>query len=297
MKPSSILTLTRAVGAAAILICSGLSAKGAMPGEVRFHHEATDTTKISSILAETATHDFANASARTAYIARQFIGTPYVAHTLEGTPEMLTVNVDEVDCTTYVEMVLALSATVAEGRSSWHDYLYQLQQLRYRGGEVSGYGSRLHYICDWVSNNVHRGAITDATTLMPRCSYIVRSIDYMSTNRDKYPALADSVAYADIRHHEMAYRNHRFPYIKTSDLGSKEVKAALREGDVVALVTNMKNLDVTHMGFVVVNNGEPYLLHASSSHGKVEISEVPLTTFLKRNRTLMGVRVLRLTDY
>lgn len=39
-----------------------------------------------------------------------FLKTPYVAHTLEvNDEEKLVVNFDEVDCTTFVEYVLALS--------------------------------------------------------------------------------------------------------------------------------------------------------------------------------------------
>lgn len=263
---------------------------------VRFHNEATDTIRINEILIEADAMNFKDTGERNLFIAKKFIGTPYVAATLEGSPELVTVNLDELDCTTFVDMVMAMSYTLGEGRTSWRDFVYNLERLRYRGGEVNGYASRLHYICDWVVDNIHRGNIEDATRLFPRTSYIVRTIDFMSTNRDKYPALADSAEYERIKNVEIGYRSHRFPYVKTTDLGSKETKAAFRDGDVVALVTSMKNLDVTHMGIIVKIDGEPYLLHASSSNGKVEITQRPLVDFMKRNRSLVGVRVLRLRD-
>lgn len=120
----------------------------------------------------------------------------------------------------------------------------------------------------------------------------------MSTNRDKYPALADDDNYKRMRRIEEGYRQHRFPYIKTVDLQNKAIKAAFHNGDVVALVSNLKNLDVTHMGIVVKDtpNAEPYLLHASSTDGKVEISARPLGDFLKKNRQWLGVRVFRLYE-
>lgn len=263
---------------------------------VRFHNEATDTIRINEILIDADAMNFKDTGERNLFIAKKFIGTPYVAATLEGSPELVTVNLDELDCTTFVDMVMAMSYTLGEGRTSWRDFVYNLERLRYRGGEVNGYASRLHYICDWVVDNIHRGNIEDATRLFPRTSYIVRTIDFMSTNRDKYPALADSAEYERIKNVEIGYRSHRFPYVKTTDLGSKETKAAFRDGDVVALVTSMKNLDVTHMGIIVKIDGEPYLLHASSSNGKVEITQRPLVDFMKRNRSLVGVRVLRLRD-
>ncbi len=118
----------------------------------------------------------------------------------------------------------------------------------------------------------------------------------MTENRDKYKALSDSVNFEKMRNIELGYSNHRFPYIKTIDLGRKETKAALREGDVVALVSNLKNLDVTHMGIIIKENGEPYLLHASSTGRKVEISALPLAEFMKKNRSFLGIRVIRIKD-
>lgn len=266
------------------------------PTATRFHDEQTDTTKINGILSDAASKDFKSPSERTGYIARMFIGIPYVAHTLEGEQEALTVNLDELDCTTFVETVMALSYTVGERRTSWRDFTYNLERIRYRDGEIDGYASRLHYICDWVVDNVHRGNFEDATRNFPHVNYIVRTIDFMSSNRNKYPSLADSTEFARIRNIEIGYRSHRFPYIKTFDLGKKDTKAAFRDGDIVALVSSMKNLDVTHMGFVVKVDGEPYLLHASSTNGKVEISSRPLEDFMKKNRSLIGVRIIRLLE-
>ena len=127
---------------------------------------------------------------------------------------------------------------------------------------------------------------------------MTRSIDFMTSNRGRYPALADSANFARIRSIENGYRNHRFTYIKTIDLGSKDTKAAFHDGDVVALVSTLKNLDVTHMGVVVKENpgAEPYLLHASYSDGKVEVSARPLAEFMKKNRQWLGVRVFRLIE-
>ncbi len=279
---------------AAIIISFCAAAGRAAPTPTRFHCEESDTTRINTILVESIASGFKTAGERTADIAMRFVGTPYVAHTLEGDTEMLTVNLDELDCTTFVETVMALSYTAGEGRSTWRDFLYNLQRLRYRGGEVNGYASRLHYISDWVIDNTHRGNFKEVTANFPAVAYQVRTIDFMSANRNKYPALADDNEYERIRSVEIGYRNHRFPYIKSSNLGKKTTMAALRNGDIVALVTKLKNLDVTHMGIIIMQEGVPYLLHASSSHGKVELTSVPLADFMKKNLSLIGIRVFRL---
>ena len=103
-----------------------LSAAAVMPGEVRWHDEAADTARITAILVKASDVNARSVQERVGAIAREFIGTPYVAGTLEGTPEALTVNVDQMDCTTFVETVLAMAVTVGERRSSWRDFLYNL---------------------------------------------------------------------------------------------------------------------------------------------------------------------------
>jgi hypothetical protein len=278
-----------------IFIAAGIGSALAQ-GDVRFHNEASDTLRLTQLLDQAVAQSFVNPEARVAFFGRAFIGTPYVAHTLEGDEEILTVNLDELDCTTFVETSMALAYTVGETRRSWRDFVYNLRRMRYRGGEVDGYPSRLHYICDWAVDNIHRGNFKDVTRDFPRSNEMARTIDFMTSNRDKYPALADSANYARIRSIESGYRLHRFPYIKTVDLGNKDMKAAFHDGDVVALVSSLKNLDVTHMGIVVRQDGELYLLHASSKDGKVELTERPFADFMKRNRQWVGVRVFRLLE-
>ncbi len=96
----------------------------------RFHNEATDTTRINEILIETASQNFKDAGQRNTFIARKFIGTPYESGTLDTTPELVTVNLDGLDCTTFVDIVLAMSYTVGEGRTSWRDFVYNLERMR-----------------------------------------------------------------------------------------------------------------------------------------------------------------------
>lgn len=272
------------------MACVTVAASAQTP--VRFHNEASDTTRITELLSSVV--DIKNGGERVAAIGRRFMGTPYVAHTLEGETEQLTVNLDELDCTTFVETVMALAYTAGEGRTTWRDYVYNLQRLRYRGGTLDGYASRLHYICDWAIDNVHRGNFRDVTNNFPSYSYVVRTINFMSENRDKYPALSDSLQYERIKSIELGYNNHRFPYIKTGALNDKATRAAFRNGDVVALVSKLRNLDVTHMGIILVQDGVPYLLHASQSGGRVEVSQLPLAEYMKKNSGLMGIRVFRL---
>lgn len=264
--------------------------------QVRFHNEASDTIKITEILVATAKQNLDNPNSRVNYIARLFLGKPYVAHTLERETEMLTVNIDEVDCTTFVETVLAMAYTLGEGRYSWRDFIHNLEKIRYRNGRLDGYSSRLHYISDWIIDNNHRGNIKEVSNIFPFHTYQIKSLDFMSRNRDKYAALTDSAEFERIKNTEIGYRNHRFPYIKKENLRKKEVQSTFKEGDIVALTTNIKGLDVSHLGIVTFINNTPHLLHASSIKGEVTIENKPLHETLMKSHRNTGIRVIRLNQ-
>ena len=69
-------------------------------------------TKTDSIRAEKIMKQTASQPAGTntiVYIGRQLLGVPYVAQTLEkGKTEKLVINTMQLDCTTFVENVLAM---------------------------------------------------------------------------------------------------------------------------------------------------------------------------------------------
>lgn len=273
------------------VVASGMAATA--QGRVEFLNEAVDTTVITQILIEVDGMRLGSAGEKMAAIGRRFAGRPYKGGTLEGNAqEVLTIGTEAFDCTTFVETVTAMAMTLEGGRSSWRDVVYNLRQLRYRGGEVDGYSSRLHYISDWIIDNFHRGNLREVTDRVGPADYQVKTLDFMSHNREKYPALADSAAFAGIKNMEIGFRSHRYPYIKPMNIK----KTALKEGDIVALTTSVKGLDVSHLGIIVIKDGKPHLMHASSRAGKVIEDPLTLEDYLKRNRTTTGIRVVRIME-
>lgn len=261
---------------------------------INWHNESADTISINKTLKRAIM--ISDPEKRVASIAREFIGRPYVAGTLEnGSEEKLTINLDEVDCTTLIDYVTTFALTAGEHRTSWRDFAYNLERLRYRGGEKKDYASRLHYISDWIVDNTHRGNLEEVTGRCDLATYEIKTIDFMSANRKLYPALSDSATYAKIKQTEIGYRSHRFPIIKTSRV-AKAAKTFLRTGDIIALCTGKKGLDVSHMGILFIDEKNvPYLLHASSKAGKVILDTTPLDRYLTQNR-LTGIRVIRLKE-
>lgn len=277
----------------ATILCISPFATAATIQQMRFHC-ADDTTAINDLLRQGANSKLANPAELVSFYAHRLLGTPYVAHTLEGDTEKLTINIHQLDCTTFVETLYALTRATLAGRTSWRDFAHHLENLRYRAGKMTDYTSRLHYISEWIIDNSARGNLMDATPDMPGKLYLVKDIDFMTKHRQSYKSLADSATFLKIRDYEMGFRNHRFPYVKKEWLGQKKHIEALRSGDFIGLVTKVKGLDISHLGIIEKIDGKAYLLHASMTGGKVQIEPLELHEMLRRNKDNIGIRVFRI---
>lgn len=268
-------------------------AHAATMAQMRFHCDG-DTVLINQLLVKGYESGLSDANALIEFYARQLLGTPYVAHTLEGDQEMLTINIHELDCLTFIETLYSLTRATLNRRYSWRDFAANVENIRYRGGEMGDYSSRIHYISEWIIDNHIRGNLVEITPDLPHVDYMIKNIDYMTHHTDSYRQLKnDSVMVEKIRRYEL--RRHRFPYVKRSWLNDKAVKAALRSGDFVSLVTKTEGLDVSHNGIIIVDDkGDPYLLDASMSGGKVMLEGKPLFKYLERSKTNIGIRVFRM---
>lgn len=265
------------------------------PDSVRYNCIQQDTAFITSIIDLSRTTKLSTPAERIVFVARQFMGVPYQSSTLEGDPEMLTINMSAVDCTTFVENVLALAMTIAEDTTTYKDFEKRLQSIRYRNGEISGYSSRLHYVSDWIADNSARGNFSEVTQDFPRTSKKTICLDYITTHRNSYSALKENdEEYALMQEIEKGYHNYTYTYIPTQMLASKQMQRNLKNGDIVLLTTNIKGLDVTHMGIIVMQQGQPYLLHASSRSNQVAVEKQSLYNYLTTNRKMNGIRIVRL---
>ncbi|WP_368149777.1 N-acetylmuramoyl-L-alanine amidase-like domain-containing protein, partial [Bacteroides faecis] len=69
----------------------------------------------------------------------------------------------------------------------------------------------------------------------------------------------------------------------------------IMDGDVIAITTKLPGLDIAHVGIANFVNGKLHLLHASSTLGKVVLSEEPLSQMLNNNKSWTGIRVVRMS--
>jgi len=218
-----------------------------------------------------------------------FKGTPYVAHTLEVTPEQLVVNLREMDCTTYVENCLAIAKTIQSGKNTFEQFASELQKIRYRGGTIDGYPSRLHYFSDWIYDNQKKGLVKDISKEIANTPYN-KTINFMSTHPAAYQQLKDNSQLVPIiAQQEKDISTRKMYYIPEDKLA--EVENKLQEGDIVGITTNIKGLDIAHMGLLVRVNGRIHLLHESSVAEKVVVSKETLEDYLLNSKSATGIMV------
>ncbi|MBT8180820.1 MAG: DUF1460 domain-containing protein [Eudoraea sp.] len=224
-------------------------------------------------------------------VGRTFLGLPYVVKTLEiGETEALVINLQGMDCTTYVENVLAFSILLYEDKMHFDAFINTLENIRYKDGELDGYASRLHYFSEWIANNEKKGLLEDITAETGGIE-IKKEINFMSTHRDLYPFLADEENFNKIKASEISLNHQPICILPQDQIEANE--NLIKNGDIIALTTAIPGLDITHTGIAIrENDGRIHLLHASSS-GMVEISELPLADYLKKIKKNTGIMVAR----
>ena len=227
------------------------------------------------------------------HIAKKFIGTPYVASTLDSTVcERLIINTRQMDCTTFVESIVALSLTASEN-GNFTDYSRNLQKVRYRNAQCNSYPDRLHYISQWIDDNRLKG-IMDEITTPSHIAIQELDLNFMSSNPGSYPQLKNNAAYiAKIAEYEAPYRNREAKYIPKHLLDFSRAASGIEDGDILAIVTAIKGLDVTHVGFAYWIDGKLHLIHASSGKGNIIIDPVPLYDYMASKKNNLGIRVIR----
>ena len=235
-------------------------------------------------------------SCRTLHFAKKMLGVPYIAGTLDGNEEeQLVVLVDSLDCTTFVETVLAFCIADKRGERGYEGFKKALTHVRYRDGILNGYTSRLHYFSDWIRNNEQMGFVKECTSETACSQPKELWLDFMTTHVDSYLPMKKNPELVKIMaSHEKNWQGTVVSYIPKEklDLPSDELK--IKDGDVLALVTNIKGLDIVHVGFAFWKEGKLHLLHASSSAKKV--IEDPKTQYesSKNTKAHIGVRAIRI---
>ena len=216
-----------------ILVC--LLFLAALPLLANAQYTSADSAKVVKLLLEGKRHK--DKQNLVLFFARKFLGVPYVASTLENNAdERLVINLRQLDCTTFVENVLALTLCTQNGKTTFADFCDQLRKIRYRNGKV-GYPTRLHYFSEWISDNARMGYVEETQTPNPPFSAVqTLQINFMSTHVDKYPMLVRTPAFVKpIAQMENELCGKTCRYIpKAGILNNAACKQAVKDGNILA---------------------------------------------------------------
>lgn len=231
------------------------------------------------------------------HIARAMKGIPYVGNTLEvGAHETLVVNLRQLDCTTYIENVVAMYLCTKSGDDSYRFFKNRLRQIRYAAGTVS-YITRLHYFTQWIEENTRTGVVEELQSPAPPFTSVqCLDIDFMSKHSVLYPRLKNHPkAIAGIKCAEKKLTGMEFRYIPKNEISNSRLfRDTVHDGDIIAITTKKKGLDISHIGIAVWHEDGLHLLNASQMHKRVVEEPMPLHDYMQKHPSQSGIRVIRI---
>ena len=261
-------------------------------------YSQSDISRINSLLRE-ASQLKEKPKSWMLWFGKKFIGVPCVGGTLDrAEEEKLVINTSELDCTTFVEIVTALTRCMSgNGKRDFSDFCRQLQNVRYINGEIA-YEKRQHYFTVWISDNAEEGIVTDIQNNPPFTKVQHVSVNWMTTHQQSYKMLKNNAKRLQgIKALEEQISGKSYRYIpKEQIVDSRLFRNTIHNGDILVMITNKKGLDTTHIGIASWHQDGLHMLNASSIHKKVIDEPMLLRTYMMKHPSQIGIRVCRVVD-
>lgn len=228
---------------------------------------------LTEIMAESS--KLGGAGARINFISEKFLGTLYVGSTLTGdvnTPEVFTIDLEGMDCFTYIDYVEAMSLS-----GSFPEFKDTLRKIRYRDGVVA-FRNRNHFYSDWPINNYE--FVEDVTSVLggEKTMEVSKNLNLKSDGTYYLPGIP--------------VINRTVYYIPSGGLDSA-VLNKLMSGDFVGIYTDKEGLDVSHTGIIIKKDGKVFLRHASSKEKNQKVVDENLSEYMKNKPGLVVYRPLK----
>ncbi len=282
----------------AFLVCLAFSSRAELPFDTVFKGSA----KFEQLLrrAEADNWKALPIGERTATVGRALVGTPYKSFTLEidNREEAASVNLLGLDCWTFFEASLAFARMLEEPpeKRTPQTMLRYVELDRYRGGKCTGdYLSRLHYLEEWLVDNVRRGLLVDLTRALGgvpfphaarEMSISWKQYRYLRSDPSLLPALG-----------RMESRVSALPMYGIPKRRVPAIEPKLRNGDIIGIISKDAPglYSTSHVGLAVRDSsGVLRFMHASSpiNHGRVVVDS-RLSTYLARFSSHAAILVAR----
>lgn len=208
---------------------------------------------------------------------------------------------DGFDCTTFIETVLALSLS-----SSPEDFRHKMNLIRYKDGRIT-YESRNHFTSlEWIPNNISQGFLKDATA---NVALTKTKLAQTYIEKDQWYTFKGEMFSAAARREAKHWAAIR--YVSKEDLlNDSELLERIPSGSIFNVVRpnwQLKaaigtNLDVSHQGILIRENGVVYMIHASNgasrdgSDNQKRVKKDVLTEYVRdvmmKSSTMGGMNIL-----
>lgn len=225
-------------------------------------------------------------------IGKTFLGTEYVANTLEQPgEERLVVNMRGLDCVSFYENALVLARCIKKNKTTFDNYKAELQFIRYRGGKIDGYPSRLHYTSDYMFDNEKKKVWKLMAKELGGVPF-TKKVGFMSTHPDSYRQIKENPAFEKVIAEQEKEINAREKFYIPKENVEKIVDKIM-PGDILGMTTDIEGLDTSHTGIAIRENGVTKLMHAPLAGKQVLISDSALPEYLARNKRQTGIMIAR----
>jgi len=216
-----------------------------------------------------------NPGDRVDFLSRQFLGTRYEGSTLIGDhqrPEVFVINLAGVDCFTLIDYIEAMRLS-----GYFEEFLENVRKVRYREGVVS-FENRNHFFTDWQEFNA---SLVDDVTEQVGARISKKVTKILNEGEDGTYLLSGVLP-----------RKRGIRYIPSSALDTSVIEK-LRTGDYAGIYSEVKGLDVSHVGIIIKTRNAVYLRHASSAERRKKVVDEDFKKYISDKPGVIIVRPKR----
>lgn len=259
-----------------IAVIAGCGAKQT-PNETVSIDNYTANRITSIIESNVETASYSNVNDAIANISAEFLGTPYEANVLIGSPtqpEQLVIDFRGLDCFTYLDYVEALRKSGSKA-----EFVQQVIRTRYADADVS-YLHRKHFFTDW-SRLAPLNAQDVTAQISTHTRTVLKNLNQKKEGGEFIP--------------ELGVIERNIVYIPAEFINATVV-AGLKNGDYIGIYTPISGLDVTHTGIFIRTVKGAMFRNASSMKGNNKVVDSPFLEYVKKTPGIVVLRALPASD-
>ncbi|MCS7162283.1 MAG: DUF1460 domain-containing protein [Bacteroidia bacterium] len=211
-------------------------------------------------------------------LVKSWCGTPYGSGGAGTQPYELLLNLEQMDCMTSLENLLALRLAIRRGSPTLLGFAQALAEVRYHALPPCRWEDRYHYLTHAFIGWQKAGW----GQWLPLGQKDLRPIHYITHHRQRYPGFRD---WAFLR--TLEAQLSQYPRYLISSEALADWLPALQDGDIVAFIAREEGLDVSHVGIFFWEEGRPTFAHAALKARQWVFGE-DLCAYLDRRKAYIG---------